>query len=317
MRVAALVGGESHQQRLIDLGLHVGVRLEIVQQRPNGLLVAVNDDVHIVVDPATAQAVLVVRLEPTLPSMTIAGTRPQANGHGSSASCRPAGGRGCLRRGWRCRRSAGSPRPRLPPRAAARPISSGPKRAAKSGSCASVRHWSRKITTAWLSMAASHCIDNGLVDRSAEINPNDLRDERRRKRSRFPWPCCLPATARYTFAPAGATMVQRTRMKSSPRDRRVWIRATVRSLPRQPGTGRLERRRDETSTSALPARLTQSVQHVFVIIGTVPGRALPSITLECIGRLCQCVTQCRARFLRSAELTQRRCEPSYTSALKG
>ena len=34
------------------------------------------------------------------------------------------------------------------PRAAARPISSGPKRAEKSRSCASVRRWLRKTTTA-------------------------------------------------------------------------------------------------------------------------------------------------------------------------
>ena len=45
-----------------------------------------------------------------------------------------------------------------------------------------------------------------------------------------------------------------------------------------------------TSTSALPARLTQSVQHVFVILGPVPGRTLSGITLECIGRLCECLT---------------------------
>jgi hypothetical protein len=71
VRVAVLEGGEAEQQRLSDLGLqHVGARLEIVQHSgPTGLLV--------------------VRVEPTFPSMTIA-RRVQDNGRASSASSRAA-----------------------------------------------------------------------------------------------------------------------------------------------------------------------------------------------------------------------------------
>ena len=70
-RVAALDGGPAEEKRLGDLGLHPGARVEVVQHSPEtGLLVAVNDDGRIVVDPATAARVHVVALEPVMPPMT-------------------------------------------------------------------------------------------------------------------------------------------------------------------------------------------------------------------------------------------------------
>jgi ferrous iron transport protein A len=81
VRVAAVAGSAAEEQRLSDLGLHMGARLEVVQHGgPNGMLVAVNDSGRLVVDAATARAVLVVPLEPALPPMTIAALRPGERG---------------------------------------------------------------------------------------------------------------------------------------------------------------------------------------------------------------------------------------------
>ncbi len=75
-RVAALDGGPAEEKRLGDLGLHPGARVEVVQHSPEtGLLVAVNDDGRIVVDPATAARVHVVALEPVMPPMTLSGLK--------------------------------------------------------------------------------------------------------------------------------------------------------------------------------------------------------------------------------------------------
>lgn len=76
-RVVALNADEAQTRRLNDLGLRVGARLEIVQHSgENGVLVAINDDGRMVLDPATARAVDVSLLESVMPAMTIAELRP-------------------------------------------------------------------------------------------------------------------------------------------------------------------------------------------------------------------------------------------------
>lgn len=72
VRVRAWAGEASEERRLADLGLHPGTRVEVVQHSgDNGMLVAVNDDARIVVDPKTASLVLVSLMEQMLPSITI------------------------------------------------------------------------------------------------------------------------------------------------------------------------------------------------------------------------------------------------------
>ncbi|MFG1480558.1 FeoA family protein [Xanthobacter sp. V4C-4] len=72
VRVRAWDGGPSEEKRLADLGLHPGTRIEVVQHSgENGMLVAVNDDARIVVDPKTAGLVLVSLLEQMLPALTL------------------------------------------------------------------------------------------------------------------------------------------------------------------------------------------------------------------------------------------------------
>lgn len=75
-RIAAFEGGPAEEKRLNDLGLHLGARVEVVQRAPEtGVLVAVNNDGRIVVDPATAARVHVVALEPAMPPMTLSGLK--------------------------------------------------------------------------------------------------------------------------------------------------------------------------------------------------------------------------------------------------
>lgn len=76
-RVLSWQGGASAEKRLSDLGLHPGTRLEVVQHSGEaGMLVAVNDDARIVVDPATAALVVVTPLEPVLPALTLSALAP-------------------------------------------------------------------------------------------------------------------------------------------------------------------------------------------------------------------------------------------------
>lgn len=77
VRVLALAGGAAEEARLVELGLHVGARVEVVQHNgEGGVLVAVNGDTRLAVDRATAQMVQVVPLEPSFPSATIASMQP-------------------------------------------------------------------------------------------------------------------------------------------------------------------------------------------------------------------------------------------------
>lgn len=72
VRVHAWEGEPGEEKRLADLGLHPGTRVEVVQHSgENGMLVAVNDDARIVVDPRTASMVLVSLTEQVLPALTI------------------------------------------------------------------------------------------------------------------------------------------------------------------------------------------------------------------------------------------------------
>ncbi len=81
VRVAAVTGGAGEEKRLSDLGLHIGSRLEVLQHSgANGLVVSVNDDGRLVLDPATARGVLVVRLEQMLPALKLADLRPGEKG---------------------------------------------------------------------------------------------------------------------------------------------------------------------------------------------------------------------------------------------
>ncbi|MDD3445000.1 MAG: FeoA family protein [Zavarzinia sp.] len=77
VRVDRLEGDEAEQRRLADLGLRLGSRLRILRHNgPGGLMVAVGDDTRLVLDPATARAVVVTRLEPVFPPLTLADLRP-------------------------------------------------------------------------------------------------------------------------------------------------------------------------------------------------------------------------------------------------
>jgi len=77
VRVLSWHGDASDEKRLADLGLHPGTRVEIVQHSgDNGMLVGVNDDCRIVVDPATARLVVVTPLEPVMEALTIAALVP-------------------------------------------------------------------------------------------------------------------------------------------------------------------------------------------------------------------------------------------------
>lgn len=72
VRVRAWAGEAGEEKRLADLGLHPGTRVEVVQHSgENGMLVAVNDDARIVVDPKTASLVPVSLMEEMLPALTI------------------------------------------------------------------------------------------------------------------------------------------------------------------------------------------------------------------------------------------------------
>jgi ferrous iron transport protein A len=76
VRVTALDADAGSQQRLIDLGLHVGSTLSVLERdMSSGVLVAVGDG-RIAVDPATARLVRVTRLDETLKAMTIGDLRP-------------------------------------------------------------------------------------------------------------------------------------------------------------------------------------------------------------------------------------------------
>lgn len=77
VRVLALAGDAAGEARLVELGLHVGARVEVVQHNgAGGVLIAVHGDARIAVDRATAQMVQVVPLEPSLPPATISSLKP-------------------------------------------------------------------------------------------------------------------------------------------------------------------------------------------------------------------------------------------------
>lgn len=77
VRVLALEGGSAEEKRLADLGLHLGARVEIIQHSAeNGMLIAVNADGRIVIDPKTAAGVVVVALEQMMAPLTISGLVP-------------------------------------------------------------------------------------------------------------------------------------------------------------------------------------------------------------------------------------------------
>jgi ferrous iron transport protein A len=77
VRVAAFACDAAKERHLSDLGLHVGAQTEIVQHNgENGLVVAVKGQGRVVLDRDTARAVLVTRLEPVLPPLTIAAMKP-------------------------------------------------------------------------------------------------------------------------------------------------------------------------------------------------------------------------------------------------
>lgn len=77
VRVIALEGGSAEEKRLSDLGLHIGARIEVIQRSAEtGVLVAVNEDGRLVVDPKTAQHIVVMSLEPSMPPLTISALVP-------------------------------------------------------------------------------------------------------------------------------------------------------------------------------------------------------------------------------------------------
>ncbi|MGH2340742.1 FeoA family protein [Segnochrobactraceae bacterium EtOH-i3] len=81
VRVAALTGGPAEEKRLGDLGLHVGSRVEVLQHSgANGLVISVNEDGRLVLDPATARGVLVMRLEEMLPALKLSDLKPGDHG---------------------------------------------------------------------------------------------------------------------------------------------------------------------------------------------------------------------------------------------
>lgn len=81
VRVAAVTGGPAEEKRLGDLGLHVGARVEVLQHSgAGGVVLSVNDDGRLMLDPATARAILVMRLEEMLPALKLADLKPGEKG---------------------------------------------------------------------------------------------------------------------------------------------------------------------------------------------------------------------------------------------
>ncbi len=81
VRVAALTGGPAEEKRLGDLGLHVGSRVEVLQHSgANGVVISVNEDGRLMLDPATARGVLVMRLEEMLPALKLSDLKPGDQG---------------------------------------------------------------------------------------------------------------------------------------------------------------------------------------------------------------------------------------------
>ncbi|MFG1281722.1 FeoA family protein [Xanthobacter autotrophicus] len=76
-RVVALEGGLAEEKRLADLGLHPGAHVEVLQHSAKtGMLVAVNADARIVLDPKTAAGVVVTALEQMLAPLALAALVP-------------------------------------------------------------------------------------------------------------------------------------------------------------------------------------------------------------------------------------------------
>ncbi|KJS31968.1 MAG: hypothetical protein VR64_10240 [Desulfatitalea sp. BRH_c12] len=60
VRIIALRGGRGFQDRLAGMGLHIGVRLEIIQNRFDGKLLLVHDGTRLFLGGGMAQKILVV-----------------------------------------------------------------------------------------------------------------------------------------------------------------------------------------------------------------------------------------------------------------
>ncbi|WP_395665088.1 ferrous iron transport protein A [Methylocella sp.] len=74
VRVVAFECGMADQQRLTDLGLHLGARVEILHRNADaGLVAAVNDDARVMLDVETARLVTVTPLprETTMPPLAL------------------------------------------------------------------------------------------------------------------------------------------------------------------------------------------------------------------------------------------------------
>lgn len=81
VRVAAITGGPAEEKRLGDLGLHVGARVEVLQHSgAGGLVLSVNADGRLMLDPATARGILAVRLEEMLPALRLSDLKPGEKG---------------------------------------------------------------------------------------------------------------------------------------------------------------------------------------------------------------------------------------------
>jgi len=77
VRVKALEGTQTQQQRLNDLGLHVGARVEIIKHNGSaGILIGVNEDTRIMLDHDTASMISVVRIGPPAPTIPVSELRP-------------------------------------------------------------------------------------------------------------------------------------------------------------------------------------------------------------------------------------------------
>jgi ferrous iron transport protein A len=76
VRVIAFDAEAGSEQRLVDLGLHLGCDLTVLQNESgSGVLVAIGEG-RIAIDVATARLVRVTRLEKTLEPMTIGDLKP-------------------------------------------------------------------------------------------------------------------------------------------------------------------------------------------------------------------------------------------------
>jgi ferrous iron transport protein A len=76
VRIVAFDADAGSEQRLIEVGLHIGSALTVLEHdMASGVLVAAGDG-RVAVDPATARRICVVRLEEAFEAMTIGDLKP-------------------------------------------------------------------------------------------------------------------------------------------------------------------------------------------------------------------------------------------------